>query len=87
MRKGPRLSTMAVMSIYAHTPGLGFPFPEFRRNDVVCLVGLHGNVPAGACGRIVGRFARDVAPTYVVSFEDQVCSDVRADELVPAIAI
>jgi hypothetical protein len=72
-----------------HAPGhaLTFLFPEFRHNDVVCLVGLHGNVSPGACGRIVGRFARDVDPTYVVSFEDQVCTDVRADELVPANAI
>jgi hypothetical protein len=72
------------MSPPAPTPALTFPFPEFRLNDVVYLVGLHGNVSAGACGRIVGRYARDTDPRYVVSFEDQLCNDVRADEIVPA---
>ena len=64
-----------------------FPFPEFRRDDVVSLISPHGNASAGACGRIVGRYARDADPTYVVRFEDQVCNDVRPDELVPANAI
>jgi hypothetical protein len=57
---------------------------EFGINAVVRLVEPHGNVPAGASGRIVGRYARSSDPTYVVSFggRDQgVTTEVRADEI------
>jgi hypothetical protein len=58
---------------------------EFLRNDVVRLLGRHGDVRFGSHGRIVGRFARDDV-TYLVEFDrGQGCaSDVRPGEIVRA---
>ncbi len=54
---------------------------RFRQHDRVRLLRSYGEQPAGACGRIVGRFARDV-PTWVVSVDgDSPAVEVRGDEL------
>jgi hypothetical protein len=58
---------------------------EFHPNDNVRLLGSHGDLRSGTVGRILGRFARDAAPTYVVSFEGDtphVAGDVRFEEIV-----
>jgi hypothetical protein len=58
---------------------------EFHPNDNVRLLCSHGDVRSGTLGRILGRFARDAAPTYVVSFEGdrpRVAGDVRCEEIV-----
>jgi hypothetical protein len=60
-------------------------FAEFRANDRVRLVTNHGDVRPGTLGRILGRFAREACPTYVVSFEGDrphVAGDVRVEEIV-----
>ena len=60
---------------------------EFRPNDSVRLLDRHGDVRSGTLGRILGRFARDTSPTYVVSFEGdrlRIAGDVRFEELVLA---
>lgn len=62
-------------------PNLPLPF---RTNDPVRLVECHRNHPAGATGRIVGRFAR-TDPTWLVSFPDAEPSiEVRGDQIVLA---
>lgn len=54
---------------------------QFRTNDPVRLVESHGTHPAGARGRIVGRFAR-TDPTWLVSFSDEEPSiEVRGDQI------
>jgi len=54
---------------------------RFHQHDPVQLLRSHGAHAAGAFGRIVGRFARDV-PTWVVSFEGESPSvEVRGDEI------
>jgi hypothetical protein len=61
--------------------------PEFRANDNVRLLRSHGDVPSGALGRILGRFAREVGATYVVSFEgdkQRIARDVCSSEIVLA---
>ena len=58
---------------------------EFHPNDNVRLLERHGDVRSGTLGRILGRFARDASPTYVVSFEGdrtRVAADVRSEEIV-----
>jgi hypothetical protein len=58
---------------------------EFHPNDNVRLLRSHGDVRSGTRGRILGRFARDASPTYVVSFEGdspRVAGDVRSEEIV-----
>ena len=58
---------------------------EFHPNDNVRLLARHGDVRSGTLGRILGRFARETGPTYVVSFEGdsvRVAGDVRFEELV-----
>ncbi|MDX6439446.1 MAG: hypothetical protein QOF45_2029 [Gaiellaceae bacterium] len=58
---------------------------EFHPNDNVRLLQSHGDVRSGTLGRILGRFARDASPTYVVSFEGdrpRVAGDVRFEEIV-----
>jgi hypothetical protein len=60
---------------------------EFRLNDNVRLLDRHGDVRSGTLGRILGRFARETGPTYVVSFEGddiRVAGDVRFEEIVLA---
>jgi hypothetical protein len=60
---------------------------EFRMNDNVRLLDRHGDVRSGTLGRILGRFARETCPTYVVSFEGdrvRIANDVRFDEIVLA---
>jgi hypothetical protein len=60
---------------------------EFHPNDSVRLLDSHGDVRAGTLGRILGRFARETGPTYVVSFEGdsvRVAGDVRFEEIVLA---
>jgi hypothetical protein len=60
---------------------------EFRPNDSVRLLHRHGDVRSGTLGRVLGRFARDASPTYVVSFEGdrvRIAGDVRFEELVLA---
>ena len=57
------------------------PIPiEFHLNDAVRLVARVGDVPAGARGRVLGRFARETNPTYVVSFDAGVL-ELRGVEL------
>lgn len=59
---------------------------RFHQHDAVRLLRSHGDHAAGACGHIVGRFARDV-PTWVVSFEGESRSvEVRGDEIAPVAA-
>jgi hypothetical protein len=48
---------------------------------VVRLIERHGEVPSGALGRVVGRFARE-NPTYIVSFPVGGVIEVRGDEIV-----
>jgi len=58
---------------------------EFHPNDNVRLLERHGDVRSGTLGRILGRFARETGPTYVVSFEGdnaRVAGDVRFEEIV-----
>ena len=60
---------------------------EFQMNDNVRLLDRHGDVRSGTLGRILGRFARETSPTYVVSFEGdrvRIANDVRFDEIVLA---
>ena len=60
---------------------------EFHPNDNVRLLQRHGDVLSGTLGRILGRFARESGPTYVVSFEGdhlRVAGDVRFEEIVLA---
>lgn len=59
---------------------------RFHQHDPVRLLRPHGDHAAGTCGRIVGRFARDV-PTWVVSFEGESPSvELRGDEIAPVAA-
>ena len=61
------------------------PRTEFYPNDNVRLLERHGDVRSGTLGRILGRFAREAGPTYVVSFEGdhvRVAGDVRFEEIV-----
>ena len=63
------------------------PPTEFHPNDNVRLLQRHGDIRSGSLGRILGRFARESGPTYVVSFEGdhvRVAGDVRSDEIVLA---
>ena len=64
------------------------PHPtEFQPNDNVRLLARHGDVRSGTLGRILGRFARETGPTYVVSFEGdsvRIAGDVRFEEIVLA---
>jgi hypothetical protein len=60
---------------------------EFQLNDNVRLLDRHGDVRSGTLARILGRFARETSPTYVVSFEGdrvRIANDVRFDEIVLA---
>lgn len=59
---------------------------EFSVQDDVRLLQRHGNVRSGSRGRVIGRFARAIDPTYLIRFEDgQGCAaDVRPDEIVLA---
>jgi hypothetical protein len=60
---------------------------EFRLNDNVRLLDRHGDVRPGTLGRILGRFARETSPTYVVSFEGdgaRIAGDVRSEEIILA---
>jgi hypothetical protein len=60
---------------------------EFHPNDSVRLLQPHGDLRPGTLGRILGRFARESGPTYVVSFEGdhvRVAGDVRSDEIILA---
>ena len=60
---------------------------QFHPNDIVRLLQRHGDVRSGTLGRILGRFAREAGPTYVVSFEGdhvRVAGDVRFEEIVLA---
>ncbi len=60
---------------------------EFQTNDNVRLLDRHGDVRSGTLGRILGRFARETSPTYVVSFEGdrvRIAGDVRFEEIVLA---
>jgi hypothetical protein len=59
---------------------------EFSINQVVRLIEPHGDVLAGASGRVVGRYARS-DPTYLVNFgghDPGVTAEVRADEIAMA---
>jgi hypothetical protein len=59
---------------------------QFLPNDLIRLIAAHGDHAAGACGHIVGRFAR-TNPTWVVSFDgDSHCVEVRGDEIVASAA-
>jgi hypothetical protein len=61
------------------------PVPsEFRLHDDVRLLDDHDDVRSGALGCILGRYARELGPTYLVRFGDQVCNDVRFEEIVIA---
>ena len=63
------------------------PPTEFHPNDNVRLLQRHGDIRSGTLGRILGRFAREECPTYVVSFEGdhvRVSGDVRFEEIVLA---
>jgi hypothetical protein len=51
----------------------------------VQLIERHGEVPPGARGHIVGRFARE-NPTYLVSFDVEGLIEVRGDEIVGSAA-
>lgn len=67
------------------TPTPPHALNEFHLNDNVRLLEHHGEVRSGTLGRILGRFARDAAPTYVVSFEGdsvRIAGDVRFEEIV-----
>ena len=58
---------------------------QFQPNDNVRLLQPHGDVCSGTLGRILGRFARETGPTYVVSFEGdhvRISGDVRSEEIV-----
>jgi hypothetical protein len=60
---------------------------EFSVNQVVRLIEPHGDVLAGASGRVVGRYARSSDPTYLVNFgghDPRVTAEVRADEIAMA---
>ena len=57
------------------------PHAEFRFNDDVELLGDHAGLRPGTRGRILGRYARELDPTYLVRFGSRVCNDVRADEI------
>ena len=59
---------------------------EFRLGDIVCLVDRHGDIPSGARGRIIGRFAGSTDRNYIVSFEGEGAgaADVRFDQIVLA---
>jgi hypothetical protein len=60
---------------------------EFQLNDNVRLLDRHGDVRPGTLGRVLGRFARETSPTYVVSFEGdgvRISGDVRSEEIVLA---
>jgi hypothetical protein len=60
---------------------LSAPTPlEFQLHDAVRLVERVGNVPTGALGRVLGRFAR-TNPTYVVSFAEHGVLELRAAEI------
>ena len=63
-------------------PPLGRTNDWFRTNDRVALVECHGSRPAGARGRVVGRFAREDT-TWLISFADHGPSiEVRGDQIV-----
>ena len=55
--------------------------PVHERAASVRLIERHGEVPPGAHGHIVGRFARE-NPTYLVSFDVEGLIEVRGDEIV-----
>ena len=62
------------MTPEVHTSAL----QEFRPNDAVQILDRHGDLPAGATGRVIGRFARS-EPTYLVSFGAEVpCVQFRS---------
>ena len=61
------------------------PTPIYMPAASVRLVERHGQVPPGALGHIVGRFARE-KPTYLVSFDVEGVVEVRADEIVASSA-
>jgi len=54
---------------------------QFHPKDAVRLLDRIEDLPSGAAGRIVGRFARS-EPTYVVSFEGRPrCVEVHAAQI------
>ena len=64
------------------TPTLTPVLDTFRPNDEVRLILGHGNIRSRALGRILGRYARSTAATYVVSFQNEPgCTEVRPDEI------
>ena len=52
-------------------------------SSAVRLIERHGNVPSGALGRVIGRFARE-NPTYLVSFRKEGVLELRGDEIASA---
>ena len=52
-------------------------------SSAVRLIERHGNVPSGALGRVIGRFARE-SPTYLVSFRKEGVLELRGDEIASA---
>ena len=58
----------------------------FEIRDVVRLSNAHGDIPAGALGSVLGRFANELS--YLVNFPDDALpeggvrvAEVRADEI------
>ena len=49
-------------------------------SSAVRLIGRHGNVPSGALGHVIGRFARE-NPTYLVNFRKDGILELRGDEI------
>jgi hypothetical protein len=71
--------------LLTRTPSPKSALPEFHLNDAVRLLVGHGDVPAGAVGRILGKFPRRHDSTYAVCFIDKRISvlEVRANEIGP----
>ena len=65
------------------TPAPKSALPDFGLDDAVRLLAGHGDVPAGAVGRVLGKFARPNNPTYVVCFVDKKVSalELRPNEI------
>lgn len=57
---------------------------EFNLDDAVRLVGRHGDVLAGAIGRVLGSFPRPLETSYPVAFIQPKVTvlDLRPDEIV-----
>ena len=61
------------------------PIETHAHAAVVQLIVRHGDIPAGAPGRILGRYARE-NPTYVVSFGVKGVIELRGDEIIASAA-